>query len=286
MSQLFDGAFLQKIRQLSLNARFFLDGTTAGNRKSHSKGSSVEFSDYREYTPGDDFRRIDWNAYGRFEKLFIKLFMEEREAPVTIFLDVSRSMDWGEPNKTISSRRLAAALAYISLANFDRVTLCCVDDRTQQMYRNLRGKNFFHKVTGILENIQYTGSSNLHGAIEDSRIQWGRGITVLISDLFTQGNIDELLKYLTYHKQTVYLCHILSPQELKPDISDSMRLVDSETGEAMDVTATPSLLKSYDRALSDFISRIRKSCIKWGAYFFQFSSEAALEEMVKDVAEH
>ncbi len=286
MSQLFDSTFLQKIQRLSLNARFFLDGAAVGNRKSRSKGSSVEFSDYREYTPEDDFRRLDWNAYGRFEKLFIKLFMEEREAPVTIFLDVSRSMDWGEPNKSISSRRLTAALAYISLVNFDRVTLCCIDDRKRQICRSVRGKNFFHRITDTLENIQYTGNSSIQKAVEDCRIQWGRGITVLISDFFTQGDIDELLKYLSYHKQTVYLCHILSPQELLPDVSESVRLVDSETGESMDITVTPSLLNLYGRALENFRSRIENNCTKWGAFYFHFSSETAVEEMVKEVAEH
>lgn len=286
MSQLFDSTFLQKIQRLSLNARFSLDGTTAGNRKSRSKGSSVEFSDYREYTAGDDFRRLDWNAYGRFEKLFIKLFMEEREAPVTVFLDVSRSMDWGEPNKTISSRRLTAALAYISLTNFDRVTMCCVDEHPQQVCRNLRGKNFFHRITDILESVQYSGGSNITKAVEDCRIKWGRGITVLISDFFTQGDISELLKYLAYHRQTVYVCHMLSPQEIRPDLSESVRLVDSETGGTVDITVTPSLLNSYDRALDNFRSFIDRSCTKWGAYYFQFSSETAVEEMIKEVAEH
>lgn len=286
MSQLFDSTFLQKIQQLALNARFTLDGNSAGNRKSRSKGSSVEFSDYREYTPGDDFRRIDWNAYGRFEKLFIKLFMEEREAPVTIFLDVSKSMDWGEPNKTIASRRLAAALAYISLTNFDRVTMACIDEDIQQMCKDVRGKNFFHKVTGVLENIQYTGESHIQKAIESCRMQSGRGITVLISDFFTKGSFHELLKYLIYKKQAVYICHILSPQEIRPALSESVKLVDSETGEMMDITVTPSLLNSYSRALDNFRIRINQTCIKWGAYYFQFSSEMAVEEMVKDVAEH
>ena len=286
MSQLFDSTFLQKIQQLALNARFTLEGTSAGNRKSRSKGSSVEFSDYREYTQGDDFRRVDWNAYGRFEKLFIKLFMEEREAHVTIFLDVSKSMDWGEPNKTIASRRLTAALAYISLINFDRVTVACVDEDIQQMCKDIRGKNFFHKVTDVLENIQYTGRSQIQKAIESCRLQSGRGITVLISDFFTQGSFQELLKYLTYKKQAVYICHILSPQEIQPAVSESVKLVDSETGEMMDITVTPTLLNSYGRALDNFRNQIEQACIKWGAYYFQFSSETAVEEMVREVAEH
>ncbi len=286
MSQLFDSTFLKKIERMALSARFSLDGTTAGNRKSRSKGSSVEFSDYREYAPGDDFRRLDWNAYGRFEKLFVKLFMEEREAPVSIFLDVSKSMDWGEPNKTIASRRLAAALAYISLTNFDSVSLTCVDEVIQQSCKSVRGKNFFYRVTDILENVNYSGGSHLQKAIEGTSASWRRGITVLISDFFTLGDIHELLKYLTYHKQTVYVCHILSPQELVPTVSESVRLVDSENGRSMDITVTPALLNSYGKALENFRSHLEQSCLKWGTSYFHFSSELAVEEMVKEVAKN
>jgi uncharacterized protein (DUF58 family) len=220
MNQLFDNNFLDKIQQLTLNAKFTIDGTFAGNRKSRSKGSSVEFSDYREYVPGDDFRRIDWNAYGRFEKLFIKLFMEEREAPVTIFLDVSKSMDWGEPNKSIASRRLAAALSYISLSNFDRVSVVCFDELIKENCKNVRGKIAFYRITNLLENVQYTGNSNIQKTVESYPVQWGRGITVIISDFFSQGSFSQVLKHLKYNKQVIYICHILSPQEIQPDISE------------------------------------------------------------------
>ncbi len=286
MSQLFDKEFLTKLQRLSLKSKFSIDTLSAGNRKSRSKGSSVEFSDYREYSHGDDFRRLDWNAYGRFEKLYIKLFMEEREAPVTIILDVSKSMDWGEPNKTISSRRLAAALAYISLVNYDRVSIMCADEKIQKSCTNVRGKNFFHKITDILENVHYNAGSNIQKAIESFPVKWSKGITVLISDLFTDGEFDELLKYLTYHKQTVYICHILSPQEISPVINESIRLVDSETGEFVDITVTKGLIDSYYKTLGSFRSSIEKSCRNWGAYYFQFSSKLTVDIMVKEVAEH
>ena len=286
MSRLFDSRFLQTIQQLTLSARFSIDGSTAGNRKSRSKGSSVEFSDYREYIPGDDFRRIDWNAYGRFEKLFVKLFMEEREAPVHIFLDVSKSMDWGEPNKSIASRRLAAALAYISLANFDRVSVVCIDDGIQNMCRNLRGKNFFHKITDVLENVHYTGRSSIQKSIESFSMQMGRGITVIISDFFSRENLNDIIKYLAYNKQSIYICHILSPQEIRPNMNESVRLVDSETMETVEITVTPSLLNSYSKALESFKSQIERTCMKWGAYYLNFSSDMDVAEMVKEVAEH
>lgn len=286
MSQLFDKDFLDKLQRLALKSRFSIDALTAGNRKSRSKGSSVEFTDYREYSHGDDFRRLDWNAYGRFEKLYIKLFMEEREAPVTIILDVSKSMDWGEPNKTVSSRRLAAALAYISLVNYDRVSLMCADERMQKSITDLRGKNTFHRIADLLENVQYSDKSNIKKAIEAYPYKWSRGITILISDLFTEGELDELLKYLTYHKQSVYICHILSPQEINPEINDSVRLIDSETGEYTDITVSKGLLDSYYKTLDSFRSSIERSCRNWGAYYFQFSSSLTVDIMVKEVAEH
>ncbi|HHV97767.1 MAG TPA: DUF58 domain-containing protein [Clostridiaceae bacterium] len=285
MSQLFDSSFMKKIQQLTLNTKFTLDGTHAGNRKSRSKGVSVEFSDYREYVPGDDFRHIDWNAYGRFEKLFIKLFMEEREAPVTIFLDVSKSMDWGEPNKSIASRRLTAALSYISLSNFDKVSVACFDEQVRENCRNLRGKFSFHRITNLLENVTYTGSSNIQKAIENFQMQWNRGITVIISDFFSQGSFSQVLKYLKYNKQVIYICHILSPQEIHPEFTESIRLLDSETGEILDITLTPALLSSYSKALKQFEENIKKDCIKWGAYYFNFSSDTTIEEMVKEVTE-
>lgn len=284
MSGLFDSEFLKKIEQMSLHVHFTMDGASAGNRKSRSKGSSVEFSDYREYTDGDDFRRVDWNAYGRFEKLFIKLFMEEREAPVNIFLDVSRSMDWGEPNKSIASCRLAAALSYASLSGFDRVSLFCVDEGIQAMHKYVRGKNFFYRLTGLLENIDYNGKSDLQKAVESAQIPSSRGITVLISDFFTQGNFNELIKYCKYKKQQVYVCHILSPQELEPDLDESVRLIDSETKAAMDITVTPALLNSYRRAVNAFRDELEQTCFKWGANYFRFSSGQQLEEMMKEVA--
>ena len=284
MSELFDSNFLQKIQQVTLYAGFSLDGSSAGNRKSRSTGSSVEFSDYREYTPGDDFRRIDWNAYGRFDKLFIKLFMEEREAPITIFLDVSKSMDWGEPNKSIASRRLAAALGYMGLSGFDRISLVCINDCVQKLCRNVRGRNFFNRLTDMLETVGYSGESNLQKALEGYSLQTGRGITVIISDFFSAGSFEEVLKYCKYKKQEIYICHILSPQELQPDINDSVRLIDSETGHDLNITVTPALMNAYGKSLDSFKNLLQKACFKYGAHYSLFSSGMRLEEMVKEVA--
>lgn len=283
MSILFDSEFLKKIQQLTLASKIVLSEGAGGNRKSKSKGSSVEFSDYREYSEGDDFRRVDWNAYGRFEKLFIKLFMEEREAPVCIFLDISKSMDWGEPNKSVASRRLAAALSYISLSNYDRVSLFCIHERLEKAKLSLRGKNAFGEVMDFYENIEYGGNTDLLAAVSDSHMKSARGISIVISDLMPSTRLSDAIKFLQYRKQEVHICHLLSPQEIHPEINTSFRLIDSETEEFRDVTSSPLLLKTYRKIYGSYISEIEELCFKRGADYIRIDSSLPVEQMIKKV---
>lgn len=283
MSELFSSDFLGRIQQLTIKTRLVLADGAAGNRKSRSKGSSVEFSDYREYTRGDDFRRIDWNAYGRFEKLFIKLFMEERESPVHIFLDTSKSMDWGEPNKSFASRRLAAALSYIALANYDRVSLLCLDNRISKSKLSLRGKNAFPEVLNFLEGVEYTGTTDLTGALKNYNMKSGKGISIVISDLLYSEGLPEIIKYLQYRKQEVHIFHILSLQELKPELESSLRLIDMETREFKDITVSPLLLKTYNKILGQFLSGIEECCFKYGANYMKADSSMPIEQMIRMV---
>lgn len=285
MSQLFDSEFLKKLQQLAISSKLIMADGAAGNRKSRSRGSSVEFSDYREYAEGDDFRRVDWNAYGRFEKLFIKLFMEEREARVHILLDTSKSMDWGEPNKSFASRRLAAALGYISLANYDSVSLAALSNRTEKVKLPVRGKNSFTQVLDFLENLQYNSSTNLTSALREMNMKSGRGISILISDLFSAGDLLDVIKYLQLRKQEVYICHVLSPQEINPEINDSLRLIDIETGEAMEVTSSQLLMKTYRKVYNDFISGIERLCFKRGVEYMLMDSSMPIELMIKEVVQ-
>jgi len=281
MSELFDSEFLRKLQNLVVTSKIVLENGTGGNRKSRSKGSSVEFSDYREYSSGDDFRRIDWNAYGRFEKLFVKLFMEEREAPVSIFLDTSKSMDWGEPNKNIASRRLAAALGYMSLANYDRLTIACISSKPEQVKLSLRGRNSFAEVLGFLEKVRYDNPTDIYAALRELNLKAARGISIVISDLFSKGDIKDIINYLLYRKQDIYICHMLAPQEVEPQVDSSLRLIDSETGEFRDVTATAQLLRTYKKVFSEYISGIEGTCFKRGVNYIRMDSSMPIEQMIK-----
>lgn len=278
-----DNETLKKIQTLSLQINVPLAGQASGNRKSRSKGSSVEFSDYREYVPGDDFRRIDWNAYGRFNKLFIKLFMEEREAPVQIFLDSSLSMNYGEPDKSLAARRLAAALSYISLAAYDRVHILPWNDRVQGPFGPFRTQAAFMEVVNLLEGLENRGNSCFTEALRKMEWKAGRGISVVITDGLMEEGLSEGLKYLKYRRQEVFLCHILSKQELSPELSGALELIDSETGHRMEVTVSGSLMTAYENNLKHFLTGIREQCKKWGVHYALLPSDMPVDRMVRAI---
>src|SRR5665648_476702 len=155
----FDQDFLKKLERLAIQGSKIVFSGTGGNRKSKARGSAIEFSDFREYTLGDDYRSIDWNAYARFERLFIKLYMEERETNITIFLDTSASMNQGEPNKGKMAKELAAILAYIALANYDRVGIAAINDQLVNELPYFSGKPGFTNALSFLDQVNYHGLS-------------------------------------------------------------------------------------------------------------------------------
>lgn len=283
MSELFDREFLSKLEKLVLNTRLTMTGGASGNRKSRSKGISVEFSDYREYAAGDDFRRVDWNAFARFEKLFIKLFMEEREAHINIFLDTSKSMKWGDPDKSTAARRMAAALCYIGLAGYDRVSLYCVSNKLEKYSLSLRGRQSISRILNLLEEIEFKWSTDLNNAVREVEFGPNKGISIVISDLLYDGTPADLIKYLLYCKQEVHICHILSPQEADPRLDASLRLIDCETGEVREVTASPLLADTYRKVFDRYISELEEICFKWGVNYIKLITNQPVEQMIKRV---
>ncbi len=277
--RIFDAGFLKKLDTIVINVRMMMNTGSGGNRKSRSKGSSVEFSDFREYSMGDDFRRIDWNAYGRFDKLFVKLFMEEREAMVNIFIDSSRSMDFGEPKKSLTAQKLSGVLAYLALNNLDRVCINSLSGELIKQSAAFNGRGAFQRCAGFLEDMQFAGTTDLNACIKRKEFK-GSGVSIILSDFFTTGGIEAAIKYLLFKKQQVALVHILAPEELDPAVEGQLRLLDSETGEARDISVTPVLLKQYDKELKVFINNIREFCSRMGVGYIQISSAELIEKIV------
>ncbi len=274
--QIFTTDFLNKLERLSVHVTTLMSHGGAGNRKSNAKGMSVEFSDYREYVPSDDFRRIDWNAYGRFKKLYVKLFMEEKEAVIRLFIDDSRSMSYG--GKDIMALRLAGAFSYLALNNLDKVLLNPMHSGEHNIFFG-QGKNAFGHYMSFLQNMTFEADNTKLDRIK--RMDYhGSGLSIIISDFFMEDQIEETVKYLAYNRQQVLLLHILSEEELDPQIDGRLKLTDSETGEEKNLVMTPQLLRKYHGTLEKFQRNLKDISFKYGAHYVSVNAADSIEKVI------
>lgn len=272
-----DKSFLNKLNTLKLNYRLSINKGYSGGRKSNAKGSSSEFSDFREYIHGDDFRKIDWNAYGRFEKLYVKEFMEEREVLINIFLDNSKSMDFGMPQKAEFLKNLALAFSYIGLNNLDRINLYYGEESNLKESGYLRSKNSLNKVIELLDSLYFQNKTDIFTLIE--KRFYKPGISIIISDLFTD-EFQNIIKYLSYMNQKIIVIHLLDKKEIKPDLIGDLRLIDSETLEDNDISINRAILNSYENTFKNFLKGIKETTKKYGAIYTLITNEFSMEKII------
>ncbi len=250
--------FLSKLEILNLSLNSPVNTGYSGIRTAKSKGNSQEFSDYRNYAPGDDIRRIDWNSYGRLNRLFLKLYSEEKQATFNIFLDKSKSIGFGE--KFLHARLIAASLAFIALKNSDRVNIFAFDNKIDRLKTGLSSKGLFPQTVKFLDSLESAEQSQFTPSmIADKNL--GNGISFIISDFFMEDYKDSL-KLLQNKRQSVFLIHILSPEETEPSYSQKVRLLDSENRDFLDLDLNPSILESYKKELDNFRNNISEFCKK------------------------
>ena len=276
----FDSDFFDKLNTLKMSLYMRLSQGMSGIRKSSAKGSSVEFSDFREYILGDDIRRIDWNAYGRSDKLYIKQFMEEKEAIFHIFIDTSRSMTFGEIPKSKMALQTAGALSYIILNNLDRVYINEMKENSVSRGKGVTGTSAFSHVLAELERITFDGRTNLSRTILSRPVQMG-GVSFIISDFLDPAGVEEAVKYLSYRKQTIVLIHILSKEEVEVDYEGTLNIRDMETGERVKITMSNATIKSYKEQLANMQASLRTLAKKYGAgYIFMRSDDSLINAML------
>ena len=267
---LLDPEFLHKLEQLELVSRKIFVGRMKGEKKSKRRGSSVEFADHRNYSVGDDLRHIDWNVYGRLDKLFLKLFLEEEDLHVFTLLDTSLSMDFGTPTKLHYGKQIAAALSYIGLVNHDRVVLDTFATNLVTGMPSVRGRSQMWRVVQYLEQLQASGSSNLTEAARSFAIKHsGKGVVVVISDFLDKHGYEDALRYLVARNLDIYVIHVLSREEVEPELVGDLRLVDAEDADEAEITVSAPLLKRYKDNLNAFVGGLKDWCTKRGiAYIF------------------
>lgn len=279
--KILDGAFLDALQTLDLYIHQPTNGHYSGARPSRSYGSSPEFADYREYVPGDDLRRIDWKLAGRFDKYYIKRFIDEKQGHNRIYLDQSASMGQ-EPQKGLTALRLAAALGYLSVSNMDSVSFRmmrgkkCVD-----LCGNIIGKESFLRAVQQLETVDYAGDTDIKSAIlDDPNPGVKDGVSYILSDLLTESDWKSAVDNLLARGRQVAVVQILSPEELCPSVHGLCSFQDAEnpSGKRFSVDVDRSALRAYQQAVEYFLGDVRKFCGARGVGYIMVRSDERVEE--------
>ena len=283
---LLEPKLLRRLEQFQLLAAKRTKSGTKGERRSRSRGQSVEFADYRNYVAGDDLRYLDWNLFGRLDRLFLKLYEEERELPVRIFLDASESMSFGEPRKFDLARQIAGAIGYVALCGFYRVGVVAFPEHdeesaTRASLRAVRGRRSGLRFLQDLSLLSAGGGSSFNEALKRGAVEARQsGIAVVLSDFLDPAGYEAGLAALVGRGFQVHAVQILSPEELAPTTFGDLRMVDSETGGIQEVTFGKFRLKAYQQTVQNFIQRLKEHCQSRGVHFMSVSSAAPLETLL------
>jgi len=286
-NSLFDDDFLKKLDLLEIVFRRNIVGRREGDRAGQRRGGRTEFADYREYTPGDDPRYLDWNIYGRTERLYIKEFTHEESARVSVLVDVSESMTFGDPPKLRHALQLAAAFTHLGVVAGNEAEVGCVADGQVTWSKRFAGRPDIQAITTFLQSVEPGGATNLHDALRSlhERVR-ERTLVVLISDLLDESDLRRALRLLATRRHDLVLLHVLSPQELAPPPAGTVRLLDCETGDAQDMEVDSDALDAYAAALNTFVEDWRTFCQRHDLRMAQTSTATPFEECILDTLRH
>lgn len=280
---IFDESTLRKLEQLTLIADKVRVGVMKGDRRSSKRGTSIEFADYRNYTKGDDLRRLDWNVYARLERPFIKLLEEEEDLAVHLLVDTSASMDWpdDEYNKATYALRLAGALGHIGLATGDLVTLTLLNSQADQRWGPYRGQQNSLRLLQFIETHNSSGITDLNISLKQYALRGRRpGLLFIISDLLSPNGYQDGLNALLSRGYEVGIIHLLSPDEVEPPVTGDLKLVDVETGADAEITLDASTLDLYQERLREWQSEIANFCNSRGMHYIPVNSSLPWEKLI------
>ncbi len=277
----FPSTFLVQLERLGFISRRTHVGRVKGERKSPRRGSSVEFADYRPYEVGDDLRYVDWNAFARLNRLYLKVFMDEEDLCVHLILDASMSMDFGMPSKFQYGVRLAAALAFVGLVNLERVGVAVFRDRVAEGWLPTRGRSQFLPMEQFLAGLTPRGPTALTESLRQYALQAkDPGVAVVVSDFLDPAGYQEGLRALMERRFDIHVIHLLSQDELHPSFAGDLELVDGESGEVREVSIDAETLRAYERQLGGFLAGIEGFCRSNELNYVRVPTDVPLEDLL------
>lgn len=274
-----DEEFLNKIELLRLKLKDNVAGLFGGNHKSKAYGSSCEFADYREYVPGDDITKIDWNVFARFEKLYLKLFLDERQMHTKIYIDASSSM--GYDNKGLRALEIAAAIAFLSIKETDKVSIYYIQNhQVFEIVPPLVSLDVYYNRIVKLNEIDFIGDSYISDGIINSEVGYGDGKSIVISDFLTDNDYFSAINFLREKRRDVLLIQVLSDKELNPFQRGKNIFYDSENKvKQYKKNIDRDVIKAYEQALNYTTSKIKNYCLALEADYLLFNSSSSLEDL-------
>ncbi len=280
----------RRLDPLMLHAKSIRSGSMKGERRSVKRGTSIEFADYRNYTRGDDLRKLDWNVYARLEKPYIKLLEDEEDLAVHILLDISGSMDWpnaesegGNPehNKLLFAKRLYAGLAYMSLKSGDRLMLSALSETGLKQFDPSRGRAQVVPMLRFAHDLTANGVTDLNQSLRDYALREKRtGLVIVITDMFSPTGYIEGLNRLLGKGHEIVLLHLLSPDEVTPPIAGDLSLIDVETGATQEVTVDANMRTIYQQRLTQWLDSIRDDCARKGVHYLMVETDIPFEKVI------
>jgi uncharacterized protein (DUF58 family) len=281
---LLDPAFLKKLETLTLRSRRRPIHTGVhGERRSRALGRGVEFADYRSYQSGDDYRHIDWSIYSRLDRLFVRLFSEDEDVNVHLFVDASPSMVWGVPSKLDYAVRIAAAIGYVALTNLDRVGAAAFGDHLHRLLPPQRSRGHVFRLFEFLSAVGSPpdGASSLRQAMRDYIHQTTRrGLLVIISDLLYPDGYEEGLALSRYHRFDPIIVHVLSEDELTPVVRGDARLIDAETNQTVDVSVDGPALEAYAQTRDSYFHDLEAFCLRHEIDYIRTTTSIPVEDLI------
>lgn len=284
MALSFDSDFLKKLEYLHVVSKKAFAGQARADRLAPKRGRGLEFADTRPYSAGDDFRHIDWKAYKRLGRLLLRLFDEEQDLPIYLFIDASQSMSTqseGASEKFDQARRVAAALCYIGLAHLDRVTIMPFDETVREERNAGQGKGRIFRVFEQLEEMQAGGKTNMSEAFKLFAARGRRqGLAVVISDFLDPNGYESALKVLQARGHDVYVVQMASEADRDPGALGDVKFVDTETLEVRDVEVTPALANAYRKEWERHTEELQQFCGRYNIGYVRADAERPVEEII------
>ena len=276
-----DEAFLSEIEALASVLKNNVAGMFGGNHQSKNFGSSCEFADYRDYVPGDDITKIDWNVYARFDKLYEKLYLDERQMHTRIYIDASRSIEHGAKEKREQVIRLAAAFAYLSVNEMDKVSVYAIHGaEVVEVISSMVGKDSYLTQVNKLNEIEFYGDATISEAVLGSKIGMGDGYSILISDFLTSENYEAAIDKFAERRRDILCIQVLAREELNPQFRGKMHLYDSENpGIFFRKKIDKARINAYKEALKYVTDRIKNYCESRGGYYMLVPAYASLADV-------